>query len=59
MLITTVISLSKCIVSFRELNRKSVVLMTRNIEEWRIVKRLEFMLRVVREEGNFLVVVSL
>jgi hypothetical protein len=62
MLITTIISLSKRIISFGKLNRKSVFLMTRHIEKWWIVKsqrfvvkRLEFMLRVVGEEGNFLV----
>jgi hypothetical protein len=62
MLITTIISLLKRIISFGKLNRKSIFLMTRHIEErWIVVsqrfvvKRLEFMFRVVREEGDFLV----
>jgi hypothetical protein len=62
MLISTIISLSKRIVAFRKFNRKSVILVTRNIEERRVVisqcfvvERLEFMFRVVREEGNLLI----
>jgi len=54
MLIAAVVPLPKRIISFRQVNRKSAVLMTRDIEKWRIVvsqrlivKRLEFVIVVV------------
>lgn len=65
MLVTTVISLPERIISFGQVYWEPVVVMARKIEEWWIVvfqwfivERLEFMVRVVREESNFLFTIS-